>query len=126
QGPNSGENRKIPIPTMDPDVETLADDDALAGDGGEADRFEAEAEAELLRDRFRLAVINIATSEGKKAGMEVAGPVIACIADLAFKSAGSPKSLPPFAAFVFTTDSALFLISIWPILDRVLAWNRTS
>uniref|UniRef100_A0A453BW25 Centromere protein S n=1 Tax=Aegilops tauschii subsp. strangulata TaxID=200361 RepID=A0A453BW25_AEGTS len=84
---NSGENRKIPIPTMDPDVETLADDDALAGDGGEADRFEAEAEAELLRDRFRLAVINIATSEGKKAGMEVAGPVIACIADLAFKSA---------------------------------------
>ncbi|KAF7009004.1 hypothetical protein CFC21_023638 [Triticum aestivum] len=74
---------------MDPDVETLADDDALAGDGGEADRFEAEAEAEaeLLRDRFRLAVINIATSEGKKAGMEVAGPVVACIADLAFKSA---------------------------------------
>lgn len=44
---------------MDPDVETLADD------GGEADRFEAEAEAELLRDRFRLAVINIATSEGR-------------------------------------------------------------
>ncbi|KAF7001596.1 hypothetical protein CFC21_017239 [Triticum aestivum] len=71
---------------MDPDVETLADDDALVGDGGEADRFEAEAEAELLRDRFRLAVINIATSEGKKAGMEVAGPVVACIADLAFKS----------------------------------------
>ena len=48
-------------------METLADDDALAGDGGEADRFEAEAEAEaeLLRDRFRLAVINIATSEGR-------------------------------------------------------------
>uniref|UniRef100_A0A8R7PEZ0 Uncharacterized protein n=1 Tax=Triticum urartu TaxID=4572 RepID=A0A8R7PEZ0_TRIUA len=111
---------------MDPDVETLADDDALVGDGGEADRFEAEAEAELLRDRFRLAVINIATSEGKKAGMEVAGPVVACIADLAFKSAGYPKSLPPFVVFVFTTDSAHFLISIWPILDRVLAWNRTS
>ncbi|KAI5015493.1 protein MHF1 homolog [Hordeum vulgare subsp. vulgare] len=73
---------------MDPDVETLAAAaDALAGDGGEADRFEAEAEAELLRDRFRLAVINIATSEGRKAGMEVAGPVVACIADLAFKSA---------------------------------------
>ncbi|KAE8789036.1 Fructan 1-exohydrolase [Hordeum vulgare] len=73
---------------MDPDVETLAAAaDALAADGGEADRFEAEAEAELLRDRFRLAVINIATSEGRKAGMEVAGPVVACIADLAFKSA---------------------------------------
>ncbi|XP_003579649.1 protein MHF1 homolog [Brachypodium distachyon] len=73
---------------MDQDVETLAEDDALAGgDGGEAERFEAEAEAEILRDRLRLAVINIATSEGKKAGMDVADPVVACIADLAFKSA---------------------------------------
>jgi centromere protein S len=50
---------------MDPDVETLADDDLLAGDGGEAERLEAEAEADLLRDRLRLAVINIATSEGR-------------------------------------------------------------
>uniref|UniRef100_A0ACD5UQ24 Uncharacterized protein n=1 Tax=Avena sativa TaxID=4498 RepID=A0ACD5UQ24_AVESA len=71
---------------MDTDVETLADD-VLAGDGGEAERLEAEAEAELLRDRLRLAVINIATSEGKKTGMEISDPVVACIADLAFKSA---------------------------------------
>lgn len=48
----------------DTDMETLADDAALAGDSGEAERFEAEAEADLLRDRLRLAVINIATSEG--------------------------------------------------------------
>uniref|UniRef100_A0ACD5UYU9 Uncharacterized protein n=1 Tax=Avena sativa TaxID=4498 RepID=A0ACD5UYU9_AVESA len=72
---------------MDADVETLADDDVLAGDGGEAERLEAEAEAELLRDRLRLAVINIATCEGKKTGVEIADPVVACIADLAFKSA---------------------------------------
>jgi hypothetical protein len=53
---------------MDMDMETLADDTdaALAGDsGGEAERYEAaEAEAELLRDRLRLAVISIATAEG--------------------------------------------------------------
>ncbi|PAN37887.1 hypothetical protein PAHAL_7G130800 [Panicum hallii] len=76
---------------MDMDMETLADDTdaALAGDsGGEAERYEAaEAEAELLRDRLRLAVISIATAEGKKAGMTVADPVVACIADLAYKSA---------------------------------------
>ncbi|KAJ1270750.1 hypothetical protein BS78_06G075400 [Paspalum vaginatum] len=78
---------------MDMDFDTLAEDadaDAtLAGDsGGEAERYDAaEAEADLLRDRLRLAVISIATSEGKKAGMTVADPVVACIADLAFKSA---------------------------------------
>ncbi|CAL5017269.1 unnamed protein product [Urochloa decumbens] len=86
---------------MDMDLETLADDAdaALAGDsGGEAERYEAaeaeaeryeaaEAEADLLRDRLRLAVIHIATAEGKKAGMTVAEPVVACIADLAYKSA---------------------------------------
>ena len=120
---------------MDMDMETLADDTdaALAGDsGGEAERYEAEAE--LLRDRLRLAVISIATAEGsicisilsrissirgpvascsrgsslvkflifrcavcagKKAGMTVADPVVACIADLAYKSAGSsPRTLP--------------------------------
>ena len=53
---------------MDMDMEALADDTdaALAGDsGGEAERYEAaEAEAELLRDRLRLAVISIATAEG--------------------------------------------------------------
>ncbi|XP_062186296.1 protein MHF1 homolog [Phragmites australis] len=72
-------------------METLVDDAAaaLAGDSdGEAERYEAEAaEADLLRDRLRLAVIKIATSEGRKAGMEVADPVVACVADLAFKSA---------------------------------------
>ncbi|RCV33387.1 hypothetical protein SETIT_7G080000v2 [Setaria italica] len=76
---------------MDMDIETLADDAdvALARDsGGEAERYEAaEAEADLLRDRLRLAVISIATAEGKKAGMTVAEPVVACIADLAYKSA---------------------------------------
>ncbi|XP_015691718.2 protein MHF1 homolog [Oryza brachyantha] len=72
---------------MDADMETLADGaDLLAGDGGEAERLEAEAQADLLRDRLRLAVIKIATSEGRKAGMEVADPVVACIADLAYKS----------------------------------------
>ena len=61
---------------MDLDMETLADDadTALAGDSGgeaerneaaEAERYEAaEAEADILRDRFRLAVISIATAEG--------------------------------------------------------------
>jgi hypothetical protein len=65
----------------------LADDD-----GGEAERLEAaEAQADLLRDRLRLAVISIATSEGKKAGMEVSDPVVACIADLAYKTVGTYK-----------------------------------
>uniref|UniRef100_J3LXE2 Uncharacterized protein n=1 Tax=Oryza brachyantha TaxID=4533 RepID=J3LXE2_ORYBR len=59
---------------------------AGSGGGGEAERLEAEAQADLLRDRLRLAVIKIATSEGRKAGMEVADPVVACIADLAYKS----------------------------------------
>lgn len=41
-------------------MDLLADDD-----GGEAERLEAaEAQADLLRDRLRLAVISIATSEG--------------------------------------------------------------
>uniref|UniRef100_A0A0D9W4E3 Uncharacterized protein n=1 Tax=Leersia perrieri TaxID=77586 RepID=A0A0D9W4E3_9ORYZ len=74
---------------MDADMETLAaadDADLLASDGGEAERLEAEAQADLLRDRLLLAVIKIATSEGKKAGMEVSDPVVACIADLAYKS----------------------------------------
>ncbi|KAG8081786.1 hypothetical protein GUJ93_ZPchr0014g47517 [Zizania palustris] len=74
---------------MDTDMETLADETDNASDGGEAERLEAEAEAEasVLRDRLRLSVIKIATSEGHKVGMEVADPVVACIADLAYKSA---------------------------------------
>jgi hypothetical protein len=31
--------------------------------------------------------------------MEIADPVVACISDLAFKSAGSPISGPPFVVF---------------------------
>ncbi|KAG6480019.1 protein MHF1 homolog [Zingiber officinale] len=62
-------------------------------DEGDGDHFdvlkgkdsEAEERAELLKDRFRLSVISIATSEAKKVNMEVAEPVVACIADLAFK-----------------------------------------
>ncbi|XP_074561833.1 protein MHF1 homolog [Curcuma longa] len=65
-------------------------DDGGEGDG---DHFEvlkgmdpeADERAELLKDRFRLSVISIATSEAKKVNMEVAEPVVACIADLAFK-----------------------------------------
>ncbi|KAK3144905.1 hypothetical protein QOZ80_4AG0319520 [Eleusine coracana subsp. coracana] len=74
---------------MDRDMENLADDaTAMGDDGGEAERHEAEeAEAELLRDRLRLAVIKVATAEGRKTGKEVADPVVACVADLAFKSA---------------------------------------
>jgi hypothetical protein len=105
---------------MNTDTENVADDAAaVAGDGSEAD---------LLRDCLRLAVIKMATAEGRaplssllllawltpaplwpplvphaagsvlvcagrKAGMEVAEPVVACVADLAFKSAGLPPPL---------------------------------
>ncbi|XP_073007727.1 protein MHF1 homolog [Typha latifolia] len=59
------------------------------GGGGEGADFdkdeEAETKADLLRDRFRLSVISIANAEAKKAGMEISDPVVACIADLAFK-----------------------------------------
>ncbi|KAF5185479.1 hypothetical protein FRX31_024934, partial [Thalictrum thalictroides] len=42
-------------------------------------------ETELLKDRFRLSVITIAESEGKKNNMEISQPVMSCIADLAFQ-----------------------------------------
>lgn len=88
-----------------------------AGDGC-FEKMETEEErTELLRDRFRLSVISIADAEGlslsplhfllfsshrspstylitrhdcaaKKLGMQVAEPVVACIADLAFKFTG--------------------------------------
>nr|CAD1820472.1 unnamed protein product [Ananas comosus var. bracteatus] len=56
-------------------------------DGGfEKEEEEAAAErAELLRDRFRLSVISIANAEAEKVGMGISEPVVACIADLAFK-----------------------------------------
>ncbi|XP_020245407.1 MHF histone-fold complex subunit 1 [Asparagus officinalis] len=46
---------------------------------------EAEEKAEILRDRFRLSAVSIVESEVKKQGMEIAEPVVACVADLAFK-----------------------------------------
>nr|CAD1820432.1 unnamed protein product [Ananas comosus var. bracteatus] len=56
-------------------------------DGGfekEKEEEEAAAErAELLRDRFRLSVISIANAEEGRDG--ISEPVVACIADLAFK-----------------------------------------
>ncbi|KAJ3675846.1 hypothetical protein LUZ60_004888 [Juncus effusus] len=70
------------------------EDEMGMGSEGESDKerreLEAEAEAEaeranLLRDRFRLSVLSIASSTAKKVGMEISEPVIACIADLAFK-----------------------------------------
>ncbi|XP_020106654.1 MHF histone-fold complex subunit 1 isoform X2 [Ananas comosus] len=58
-------------------------------DGGfekEKEEEEAAAErAELLRDRFRLSVISIANAEAEKVVMGISEPVVACIADLAFK-----------------------------------------
>ncbi|XP_072958379.1 protein MHF1 homolog [Typha angustifolia] len=56
------------------------------GEGADFDKDEeAETKADLLRDRFRLSVISIANAEAKKAGMEMSDPVVACVADLAFK-----------------------------------------
>ncbi|KAL0710420.1 hypothetical protein Bca4012_017398 [Brassica carinata] len=53
---------------------------------------------DLIRDRFRLSAISIAEAEAKKSGMEIAGPVVACVADLAFKYAENvAKDLELFA-----------------------------
>ncbi|XP_010442574.2 PREDICTED: centromere protein S-like [Camelina sativa] len=53
---------------------------------------------DLIRDRFRLSAISIAETEAKKNGMEIAGPVVACVADLAFKYAENvAKDLELFA-----------------------------
>ncbi|OVA17370.1 hypothetical protein BVC80_1837g180 [Macleaya cordata] len=54
---------------------------------GESDyeRDEDESTSNLLRDRFRLSAISIAEAEAKKNDMEISQPVMACIADLAFK-----------------------------------------
>ncbi|KAJ7945622.1 Centromere protein S-like [Quillaja saponaria] len=48
-------------------------------------RGEDDSETELLRDRFRLSAISISEAEAKKNGMEISKPVVACIANLAFK-----------------------------------------
>ncbi|EHA8589587.1 protein MHF1 [Cocos nucifera] len=60
-------------------------DGSVGGDGGFEKDEEADERAELLRDRFRLSVISIANAEAKKLEMEVLEPVVACVADLAFK-----------------------------------------
>ncbi|XP_078447525.1 histone superfamily protein [Wolffia australiana] len=46
---------------------------------------EEDERAEILRDRFRLSAISIVEAEGKKLGLEISEPVVACVADLAFK-----------------------------------------
>ncbi|CAN7006460.1 unnamed protein product [Brassica rapa subsp. trilocularis] len=59
---------------------------------------EEDSMDDLIRDRFRLSAISIAESEAKKSGMEIAGPVVACVADLAFKYAENvAKDLELFA-----------------------------
>ncbi|KAJ4814700.1 Centromere protein S [Rhynchospora pubera] len=71
-------------------METLGDDGIGIGSGGESDKErqeETEEEAALLRDRLRLSVISIASSHAKTLGMTISEPVVACIADLAFKQA---------------------------------------
>ncbi|KAM7276792.1 hypothetical protein ACFE04_018658 [Oxalis oulophora] len=46
---------------------------------------EDDSVSDLLRDRFMLSTISIAEAEAKKEDMEISEPVMACIADLAFK-----------------------------------------
>ncbi|KAK8586537.1 hypothetical protein V6N13_010127 [Hibiscus sabdariffa] len=46
---------------------------------------EDDSVSDLLRDRFRLSAISIAEHEAKRNGMEISQPIVACIADLAFK-----------------------------------------
>ncbi|XP_038993476.1 protein MHF1 homolog isoform X2 [Hibiscus syriacus] len=54
--------------------------------------------SDLLRDRFRLSAISIAEYEAKRNGMEISQPIVACIADLAFKYIGQlAKDLELFA-----------------------------
>ncbi|BBH03603.1 Histone superfamily protein [Prunus dulcis] len=48
-------------------------------------REEEDSVSELLRDRFRVSTISIAEAEAKRNDMEISGPVMTCIADLAFK-----------------------------------------
>ncbi|XP_038997309.1 protein MHF1 homolog [Hibiscus syriacus] len=54
--------------------------------------------SDLLRDRFRLSAISIAEYEAKRNGTEISQPIVACIADLAFKYTGLlEKDLELFA-----------------------------
>ncbi|XP_062170261.1 protein MHF1 homolog [Alnus glutinosa] len=59
------------------------------GGGGGGSDLEREEEddsvSEVLRDRFRLSTISIAEAQAKRNGMEISEPIVACIADLAFR-----------------------------------------
>ncbi|KAK9278019.1 hypothetical protein L1049_027576 [Liquidambar formosana] len=55
------------------------------GGASDVEREEDDAATDLLRDRFRLSTISIAQAEAKSNGMEISQPIVACIADLAFK-----------------------------------------
>ncbi|CAA3014747.1 centromere S [Olea europaea subsp. europaea] len=62
------------------------------------DEEEEESVSEILRDRFRLSTISIAEAEGKKNGMQISEPIVACVSDLAFKYAQQlAKDLELFA-----------------------------
>ncbi|XP_059444189.1 protein MHF1 homolog isoform X1 [Corylus avellana] len=60
----------------------------MEGGGGGSDlerEEEDDSVSEVLRDRFRLSTISIAEVQAKRNGMEISEPIVACIADLAFK-----------------------------------------
>ncbi|XP_015582087.1 protein MHF1 homolog isoform X4 [Ricinus communis] len=65
--------------------------------GSDVEREDDDSLSELLRDRFRLCTISIAESEAKNVGMDLSGPIIACISDLAFKYTELAKDLELFA-----------------------------
>ncbi|XP_078156495.1 histone superfamily protein isoform X2 [Carex rostrata] len=68
-------------------METLGDGSGSEGESDKEREEEALEAAALLRDRLRLSVISIASSHAKTLGMTISEPVVACIADLAFKQA---------------------------------------
>ncbi|KAJ0054024.1 hypothetical protein Pint_01282 [Pistacia integerrima] len=53
--------------------------------GIDVEKEEDESVINILRDRFRLATISIAETEAKRNGLEISEPIIAYIADFAFK-----------------------------------------
>ncbi|XP_007038140.2 PREDICTED: MHF histone-fold complex subunit 1 [Theobroma cacao] len=70
----------------------------LEKEGEEQEEEEEDSVFDLLRDRFRLSAISIAEAEAKRNGMEISEPIVACIADLAFKYTGQlAKDLELFA-----------------------------
>ncbi|CAH9142722.1 unnamed protein product [Cuscuta epithymum] len=64
-------------------------EDVAMSSGEEREDDEAAAEAkERLCQQFRLCTISIAEAEAKRNDMEISQPIVACIADLAFKYTG--------------------------------------